>query len=39
MPILSFDSIQSTLNQTKINHLVFNAQGETPAINRAELHL
>ena len=26
---LSFDIIQSTLNQSKINHFVFIAQGET----------
>jgi hypothetical protein len=33
---LWFDIIQSTLNQSKIKHFVFNAQGETAAINRAE---
>ena len=40
---VSFDIIQSTFNplltRTKINHFVFNAQGETAAVNRAELHL
>ena len=34
--VLSFDIIRSTLNQSKINHFVFDAQGESAAIDRAE---